>query len=1186
MKKQNKLLFIALFLVLIMLFSVLSIGLSANQSITSTDRSKSSREFNQYMSSSYMKVPTQVSSVSSNATLPYSGKMSVLVTFSLSNQSRLNSLLYNLSNTQSSQYHKFLTRNEFTSNFSVSRGVYRAALEYFSQYFGIKIKKYQDRVSIGLSGPSNIMEKIFDTKINSTPSVPSIYYASSSPELPSTIGNYVSVITGLSNKPLNVSLNLNENKIAGATGNVKKISSGYPTPCNSAGVQYIYGSDLQVAYNEQTLLNITYPTKEVIATILWAGTNSSGNPVGPFDPSDIYNYYNATLPSYEPHSKVYGVPINGARKPGVSASYDKTGANVENTLDLEMVGSTAPGSSIYNVYGINSTMANIDSSFAFILNPNATYSKLNNVSVISNSWGTGEYNNTAWVSYLEEAQARGISVLASSGDSGDNVNSSKCTGAQIEFPSAMAYNNFGVTAVGGDTLNLTSSLHILNETAWYISSSDTSDSGPAGSTGGISNIFREPSWQLNTEANNTLLGKGRGVPDISAIANNTLLYLSCNGTQYREVVGGTSIASPIEAGIVGEMDAILNHSGQRNIGYLNPMIYSLANREMSSPSITSTEGYLPTGKYTSKLPTLPFYNVNSGRNHVYKAHAGYNLVTGWGSINAYNFTMYVLNQSQSNYKIGLKGVYDSLNLSGLKVTSYLYNKTTSSYTTVNRDFNASIQQNFFIANEMGAPIYWIQNVIYINGSQSTGWEVNYTGWVVYPFYGQYPSLTLYRYNYPAGKLIQMPHTFIIKSWLSNYTTSMGQIINFEVNSHIIHLPVPGAAYIIGSLNYKYSLNGKTYYNGPYPDNSVPGGLDPQFGLIGGPSGGKGDFANNTAGKVTACIEPMDKNSYVPASTKTYGENIDETGESASNLAYAENSGNSWSLSVANGSTEQGVLSYYSASRYNVTFSEKGLPTKTPWYVNITGGGSSGPITGSSYVDSLTNGTYPYSIQSSNKSFETLNKSYQLSVKGNNETVYPLFLKTYKTTFVESGLSSESYWYVNITNASSLKVYSSGKLNVDTFSTHLFNGSYTYTVQTNNKSYKGSNATGTFKVNGTSIKMPESTFNIVAYNITFVEMGLPTGSVWYVNITGHDSGPITGVYYNLTLTNGSYSYTIGTTNHIYSANGGKLTVIGQSVTERISFTQNAITANPNLFLFLAIILLLIIIIAVVVVSKRR
>ncbi|MGC8673472.1 MAG: hypothetical protein ACP5TO_08275, partial [Thermoplasmata archaeon] len=197
--------------------------------------------------------------------------------------------------------------------------------------------------------------------------------------------------------------------------------------------------------------------------------------------------------------------LDGSPEPGPLASYDTSGAVGENTLDLEMVGSTAPGSTIFNVY-TPATNQNIDQALAFILNPNSTFSEMNNVSVISNSWGGPEYNDTAWYEYLQEAQARGITVLASSGDSGDNINSSMYFGSNypndwLEFPSSMAFNNFGVTAVGGTSLTLKSTLHIENQVAWYISSFDTADGGPLGTTGGISQLFPEPYWQYDTSAN-------------------------------------------------------------------------------------------------------------------------------------------------------------------------------------------------------------------------------------------------------------------------------------------------------------------------------------------------------------------------------------------------------------------------------------------------------------------------------------------------------------------------------------------------------------------------------------------------------------------------------------------------------------------------------------------------------------
>ena len=1065
MHHQYKAAFSAVFIVLVMLFSgiaALDHGIVSPKLDHSSIQTVNGSAFNLPADMKRM-APVKVSpnSVQNNSGSAYSGKVSVMVTFSFHNKAKLADLLSNISSPNSPGYHKYLTRAQFASEFSISPTAYSQAVDYFSSFPGLNIKTYADRVSIGVSGPANQISRAFNTSLITDSSDPSAYFASSAPELPMYIASSVSGVTGLSNAKMATSSNLYHSApIASAPTIQQKVNGGYPAPLNSNGVQYLYGSDLQAAYNEQTLLNMTYPTHEVIATILWAGTNSSGKPVGPFVPSDIYSYYNATLPSYEPHSKVYGVPLNGAVKPGPSASYDTTGANQENTLDLEMAGSTAPGSSIYNVYGPNSTYESIDSAFAFILSPNSTYSALNNVSVISNSWGSSEFNCTAWYQHLQEAQARGISVLASSGDSGDNNASSKYTGSQVEFPSAMAYNNFGVTAVGGTTLTLKQNLHILNQTAWYISSSDTADHGPAGSTGGISTVFKEPNFQLNSEANKVLAGRGRGIPDISAIANNTIVTITINGTQYNSAAfWGTSIASPVEAGIVAEIDAVLNHYNKANLGYLNPMLYSLANKEISTPQTSATTGYIATGSYNSSLPTLPFYNVVHGRNHVYNASFGYNLVTGWGSIDAYNLTMYLLYINQTKSANKLKGVDDSLALNGLNVTSYCYNSTTKSYTTVNTYFNASIQQNLFLANQFGAPIYWIQNVIYINGSQKTGWTVNYTGWVVYPFYGLYPLEALYEYNYPAGKIIHMPHTFNVSTWISNYSALMHQTINFKVNSHIISMPVPGAAYIIDSYNYSYELQGKKYYNGPYPDNPYPGGLNPQFGLVGGPSDGKGRFKSPTGGHLSAFIEPMDMNSYLAARTQPYNLSVDETGESASNLNFVNSNGNNWNLSIKNGSSLQGILDY-AAQQYSANFTETGLPSGTIWYVNLSNGMDSGAIKGTSYAFNLPNGTYSYSIATNDKFYQP--SSGSISVRGNSISKVVKFSEAkYTVTFKETGLPSGTAWYINMKNGTN------GASAPSAITFFLSDGTYSFTVD-NVSGYSISVPSGSISVNGHNV----------------------------------------------------------------------------------------------------------------------
>ncbi len=1110
----------------------------------------------------YLPVAIPSGSINTNATVPYNQVINVLVSFSLSNQTRLNSYISNLSNPDSNNYHHYLTRNEFAQNYSISANLYMKAVSYFLSYPGLSVRTYQDRISLEVTGHASALGKPFRTAFASVPGKNGTYFAIAEPILPSWLAGSVNIVLGLSNIKINFNLNMNSALLA--NGNTSKSQfQGYPSPICSGTSQYIYGSDLQVAYHERSLLNITYPVNEVVATILWGGCTSTHQYVSDLYAPAIYRYYNSTLPTYEPHSKVYGVPVCGAVPPGSSANSDVTGVTDETTLDLEMIGSTAPGSSIYNVYSKCATIQQITQALAFILNPNSTYSALNNVSVISNSWGGCDSNNSAWYTYLQEAQARGITVLASSGDSCDNPNSSKYfantnPGDYTEFPSAMSFNAFGVTGVGGTTIKLNTALAVSCQTAWQISASDTADGGPAGSTGGISSIFPEPSWQLNSSANNIIKGAGRGVPDIAAIANNTIVCITTSGGSSSPVVfWGTSIASPVEAGIIAEINAVLSKKGQSSLGFLNPMLYNIANRQFSEPACTSTTGFIPTGTYNSSLPTQPFMNIQTGQNAVYKAGFGYSLVTGWGSLDAYNLTIFLLSTNFSNSYIALQGVGNTLNLTGLNVTSYFFNATTLSYSTVNSCYNASIQQNFFIADELGAPIYWIQNVIYINGSESTGWRMNYTGWVVYPFYGLYPSSTLYEYNFPlTGKDIVLPHTFEIRSWISGTGSNLGRTLNFEVNTHLIQLPVPGAAYIIGGLNYTYCWQGVKYLNGPFPNNNVGGGLDPQLGIVGGPSGGLGKFMTPSGGTLSSCVEPYGSTSFEPANTKAFSTNIDQTGEAACNLIFNKTSQNTWNVELQNGSTEQGILSY-AIQAYNITFVETGLPGGTSWGVNLSNGYSvSG--SGNNLSAFLANGTYSYIVNSGNRNYTA--KAGSFSVTGSSFSLDIQFYRTSTNLSVrETGLPAGTEWFFNITNVTGVTSLYNGTGTL--IQATLQNGNYTFTVTSSDPAYTANLSSGSVTLCGVNYTIFAG-FSGQRYTVTFVETGLPTNLSWYVNITSARSGPITSNSYSTGLQNGVYLYTVASSSRHFVANyTGKLTVSFSGVNVSIHFSE-AFTVKFN------------------------
>ena len=562
--------------------------------------------------------------------------MTIVVGFPPSHPQALSEFLWNLSDPSSTSYHQYLSASLFDSAYGGAILPYDTVTAYFQSFGVYNVTRASDRLTLTFQATPQMVNAAFHVTLHDYVHEGHSYYApTTSPELPAYLASKILMVEGLSSYSQYVIHDFHELQplLPVLTNGVCSVPcSGHVFPhglTSASGGQLEEGPYFQVAYDELPLYSTfqsSYPKGEVIATILWSGHDSTGKPVAPFYPPDVYDYYNQTMFSGEPHATVYGVPLSGAPPPGPSAENDVSGAYGENTLDLEMAGSTAPGSSIYNVYGPSNSNTDIDADFSYILNPTNTPG-LENVRVISNSWGGTDLNDSVWYSDLQEAQARGITVLAASGDSGDNPASSKWEGTPSEFPSSASFDDFGVTAVGGTTLTLNFNysspyyLHIASQVAWNDSQLKV------GSSGGISSVFAEPSWQSWSEANNIIMGAGRGVPDIAAVANNTLVTISINGSEVSQDFGGTSVACPVEAGIVASIDNVLTANHRPGLGFLNPTLYALGTEE-----------------YDYHLSMPPLDNVTSGRNYQYQALRGYDLVTGWGSIDATNLSLLDLTQ--------------------------------------------------------------------------------------------------------------------------------------------------------------------------------------------------------------------------------------------------------------------------------------------------------------------------------------------------------------------------------------------------------------------------------------------------------------------------------------------------------------------------------------------------------------
>ncbi|AAT42772.1 S8 family serine peptidase [Picrophilus oshimae] len=264
---------------------------------------------------------------------------------------------------------------------------------------------------------------------------------------------------------------------------------------------------------------------------------------------------------------------------------ENSGWATETALDVEWAHAIAPGASIKLVVSPGSGTSLIDA-VAYSI-----YHHLGNI--ISLSWGEPESemgNSELKIlnNIYKDAALNNITVVAASGDNGSYDTTSHLA---VNFPASDPY----VLGVGGVNLYFKNGEPV--ETAWGGIANGVS----FGSGGGYSSYFKRPYYQDPEDYNNT----HRGVPDVSMVAGrSTPVLIIVNGNA--EAVGGTSVATPIWAGIIALMDQYMN----RSMGFINPVLYQISN---------------------TKLYTNAFTQITSGTNGFYNAHAGWNPVTGLGT---------------------------------------------------------------------------------------------------------------------------------------------------------------------------------------------------------------------------------------------------------------------------------------------------------------------------------------------------------------------------------------------------------------------------------------------------------------------------------------------------------------------------------------------------------------------------
>jgi subtilase family serine protease len=244
----------------------------------------------------------------------------------------------------------------------------------------------------------------------------------------------------------------------------------------------------------------------------------------------------------------------------------------EETLDVEAVHGMAPGARIVYV-GAPNTYQDLDAAMNHVVDQHLAQ-------IVTNSYGfsTTELLPPGYVLPMEDtliqAAIEGIGVYFSSGDSGDEtVNFGFAT---TDWPASSPW----VTAVGGTSLGIGVAATRVLETGWGTSNYNcntgtlicTRTGWDYGSGGGVSVDFIEPAYQKSAG----LVFSGRGVPDVAALADPQAGLLVGqtqtfpDGVYYDEYrVGGTSLASPIFAGLMALADQKAGHAH----GFANPLFY-------------------------------------------------------------------------------------------------------------------------------------------------------------------------------------------------------------------------------------------------------------------------------------------------------------------------------------------------------------------------------------------------------------------------------------------------------------------------------------------------------------------------------------------------------------------------------------------------------------------------------------
>ena len=571
-------------------------------------------------------------------------------------QSAFEQLLADQQDPQSAGFHQWLTPAQIGEQYGPTPDDIHAITSWLTAR-GLTVQSVSpSRTFIETSGSAFAVAQAFSTsfhryRFQSASGTELRLSATQEPAIPLAFAGVISAVHGLTDIPLRP--HHRSQPAEPRKGNPLSQQSLAPLSSNSTNTtHYLFPGDVAKIYD--------------ITPVTAAGNTGAGVKVAIVAQSDITNadinafLSLAALPSKTPNV----VLVPGSTDPGLVA-----GDEDESTLDVTRVLSIATGSQADLVVAAGSA-GGVDASMQYEVNTLVD-------PVMSVSYGACEKNAgpsavNFYNALFSQGAAEGISIFISSGDSA----SSGCSSA-FHAPTATEALNMGnflcsssyVTCVGGtefadassystywsptnSATGYTSAFGYIPEGAWNEPTNSSGSFIVAGSGSGPSAYITKPSWQTGA---GVPADGFRDTPDVAFSASGHDGYYACLaylGTSYDcskgggIIFSGTSASAPDMAAIAALLVGRLGSQGN-----LNPTLYSLA---ATTPAAfhDATPASSGVANCSVAIPSLCNNSVaapSSLANGVpgYPLQAGYDLVTGLGSLDVANFFNAAISRTRS-----------------------------------------------------------------------------------------------------------------------------------------------------------------------------------------------------------------------------------------------------------------------------------------------------------------------------------------------------------------------------------------------------------------------------------------------------------------------------------------------------------------------------------------------------------